>query len=258
MSVKKSDAAASYFGGKGGAGTYHTIINLMPPHGTYIETHLGGGAIIRRKKPAPVLNIGIDIDPEVTQMFSLPGVDVINDDAARFLENYNFCGDEFVYSDPPYPVETRKSATRYNFDYTTEQHVELLEILKTLPCMVMISSYWSKLYAKSLAEWNCHSFESQTRRGKAVEWLVYNYPRPTELHDYRYLGDDFRERERIKRKRKRWIGRISKMPTLERNAMLAELPEQIKEVIRSTIAENNDPVRIPSPEMLLNAGGHRF
>jgi site-specific DNA-adenine methylase len=32
-----------YPGGKGGAGVYQTIINNIPPHDTYIETHLGGG-----------------------------------------------------------------------------------------------------------------------------------------------------------------------------------------------------------------------
>ena len=35
-----------YPGGKGGAGVYQTIINNIPPHDTYIETHLGGGNIL--------------------------------------------------------------------------------------------------------------------------------------------------------------------------------------------------------------------
>ncbi len=34
---------------------------MMPPHDTYIETHLGGGAIMKRKPPA-LRNIGIDLD----------------------------------------------------------------------------------------------------------------------------------------------------------------------------------------------------
>ena len=37
-----------YPGGKGGAGVYQTIINNIPPHDTYIETHLGGGNILER------------------------------------------------------------------------------------------------------------------------------------------------------------------------------------------------------------------
>jgi DNA adenine methylase len=34
----------SYFGSKATSGLCQAIISLMPPHGTYIETHVGGGA----------------------------------------------------------------------------------------------------------------------------------------------------------------------------------------------------------------------
>jgi hypothetical protein len=33
----------------------------------------------------------------------------------------------------------------------------------------------------------------------------FNFPEPVALHDYRYLGEDFRQRERIKRKKQRWV-----------------------------------------------------
>lgn len=54
-------------GGKGGA--YQKLINLMPPHDVYIETHLGGGAVIRNKRPARS-NLGIEIDSEVVEMWT--------------------------------------------------------------------------------------------------------------------------------------------------------------------------------------------
>jgi len=41
---------------------------LMPPHDTYIETHLGGGAIMRRKPPA-LHNIAIDLDSAALARF---------------------------------------------------------------------------------------------------------------------------------------------------------------------------------------------
>ncbi len=50
----------TYPGGKNGPGVYQTLINQIPPHDTYIETHLGGGAVLRHKRPA-ALNIGIDL-----------------------------------------------------------------------------------------------------------------------------------------------------------------------------------------------------
>ncbi|HHL1939968.1 TPA: hypothetical protein ACQ2HU_003949 [Klebsiella pneumoniae] len=42
------------------------IIAEMPPHDTYIEMHLGGGAVMLRKLPA-LHNWGIDIDPETVE-----------------------------------------------------------------------------------------------------------------------------------------------------------------------------------------------
>ena len=38
-----------YFGSKATSGLCQPIIAMMPPHDTYIETHLGGGAIMKRK-----------------------------------------------------------------------------------------------------------------------------------------------------------------------------------------------------------------
>jgi hypothetical protein len=53
-----------YPGGKSGPGVYHRLINLMPPHPVYCEPFLGGGAVMRLKRPA-AYNIGVDLDAEV-------------------------------------------------------------------------------------------------------------------------------------------------------------------------------------------------
>ena len=52
-----------------------------------------------------------------------------------------------------------------------------------------------------------------------------NYPPPQELHDYSFLGADYRERERIKHKIKRWTDRLKSLPPLERAAILEALNE---------------------------------
>ena len=116
----------------------------------------------------------------------------------------------------------------YNYEYTTKQHKELLEIINTLPCNVMISGYQSDLYCETLESWNTACFQAKTRQGVATEWVWMNYQTPIELHDYRYLGNTFRERERIKRKTNRWIARLERMPILERQALMAAINE-IKE-----------------------------
>ena len=60
-----------YLGSKATSGLCQAIISMMPPHATYIETHLGGGAIMKRKAPA-TRNIGIDLDSKSIGEFECP------------------------------------------------------------------------------------------------------------------------------------------------------------------------------------------
>jgi hypothetical protein len=147
-------------------------------------------------------------------------------DAITFLACYPWKGDELVYADPPYLRSTRRSPLPlYRFEFTTEDHKRLVAVLKKVPAMVMISGYWSDLYAKLLKGWSTTSFTAMTRRGPATEWVWCNFEPPTRLHDYRFLGRDFRERERIGRKIKRWAGKLKGLPVLERQAILAALTD---------------------------------
>jgi len=223
--INSGTGSGSYFGGKAGAGVYQTLINQIPSHDIYIESHLGAGAVMRYKKPAHK-NIGIDVDPEVVDQWkSTRSLTIVNSDATRWLNKK--WGDEllinnrtFVYADPPYLHNTRKSDTRYNFEMTRDDHIGLLNALISLPCMVMISGYFSELYHTTLWNWRSMTFEASTRQGKAREWVWMNYPKPTELHDYKYLGRDYRDRERIKRRKDRWAKRLMSLPVLERKALL--------------------------------------
>jgi DNA adenine methylase len=208
-----------YPGGKGGV--FQRLINIMPPHEVYIETHLGGGAVMRNKRPARH-NIGIVI--KLWAAANQIGFELVHGDAVTFLKSYPFTGKELVYCDPPYLRETRKKYyPLYKYEYSYEQHIELLEIIKSLPCMLMISGYQSPLYVKMLEGWHTHSFQGACHHGVATEYVWTNYLSPVELHDYRYLGDTFRERERIKLRSKRWILRLKAMPVLERQALLAAI-----------------------------------
>lgn len=127
----------------------------------------------------------------------------------------------FVYADPPYPREVcRDNGRHYRHELTTAQHVELLDVLKRLPCLVAVSCYWCKLYAEALAGWRLVRFTGHTRGGPAVECLWLNYPPPAELHDSRYLGRDKRERERIRRRCRNWAAGLDRLDPLERQAVL--------------------------------------
>lgn len=214
----------NYPGGKGIS--FHKIINLMPPHDVYIETHLGGGSIIRKKRAAK-RNIAIEINPDVVKKWKDSGdvnFELIQDDALAYLRRFPFEGNELLYCDPPYIRETRRSQKKiYKYDYTLEQHAEFLHFIKRLPCRVMISGYHSDLYERALSDWHVYTFQTRIRQKIATEWIWMNYETPVALHDYRYLGDNYRERYRIKEKVKRWVNRLESMPALEQQALMHAL-----------------------------------
>jgi DNA adenine methylase len=236
-----------YDGGKGGAGVYQQIINQIPPHHVYIDAFAGHSAVLRYKLPAHT-TIAVDADSEVIAYWQHErnGITTVHGDAIAFVRSYPVDTSTFVYCDPPYLMETRstkRSLYRHEFA-TVEAHQELLAVLKTLPCAVAISGYMSDLYATELATWRTISYQTMKRSGQvATEHLWMNYPFPLELHDYRYLGSTFRERERIKRKRQRWQNRLASMPDTERYALLAALA-----TVRSAASpEETMPAVVPLP-----------
>lgn len=58
------------------------------------------------------------------------------------------------YVDPPYVKSTRKDkGDDYAHEMTDDQHVQLLECLKSLKGKVVLSGYESDIYSKSLTDW---------------------------------------------------------------------------------------------------------
>lgn len=221
-----------YPGGKGK--TYQQVINLMPPHSVYIETHLGGAAVMRHKRPA-ARNIGIDLDPQVISGWQSAGLqaELVCGRAEDFLQAFPFTGQELAYVDPPYLPETRRRAKVYRHDYSVEDHERLLELLLRLPCKVMLSGYASGLYAERLALWNAHTFQAATHTGVRAETVWFNFEPPAALHDSRFLGDTFRARQTTRRRMERLQRKVLEMEPRERGAFVQWLHEAFPETRRS-------------------------
>lgn len=258
-----------YPGGKNGAGVYQKIISAMPPHACYIEAFAGSGAVLRRKRPA-TSTIAIDRDARALSRLrhgwgsSIPNLSLWEADALSFLEAYPFDGSELVYCDPPYLMETRSTRERiYRFEFSDAEHERLLLLLRSLPCAVMLSGYRSPMYQFLLPwpAWRRIDFQAGTRGGARTESLWMNFPERPERHDYRYHGADFRERERFKRKRLRWLAKLAAMPELDRLALLDALadpatPKVARAAAPAPLAGNGEAVPLaeisdaisPSPE----------
>lgn len=192
----------TYLGSKAASGVFQKIIAEMPPHDTYIETHLGGGAVMLHKPPAR-RNWGIDIDPLAVEAFCQGNVDFLDTvgdslfidvaDAVQFLRGFDFssAGRVLVYADPPYLHETRTSAARYD---------------------------------ELLTGWRQKEFQAMTRGGVRTEKIWMNYPEGR-AYSHTFAGKDYNDRERIKRKAKRWREKFAALPHAERLAIMTALSE---------------------------------
>ena len=212
----------AYFGSKATSGLCQPLIAMMPPHDTYIETHLGGGAIMQRKPPA-LHNIGIDLDARALADFECGySGERVHGCAHQFLSDNEYQGSELVYCDPPYLKRTRTSGRRYRHDYEEQDHIDLLELLRTLPCQVMLSGYPSALYDRLLDGWQTLELQVMNQGGVRTEKLWFNFT-PDRVHWASYAGKNFTDRQRIKRKAESWGRRYEALPRAERVAVLAAM-----------------------------------
>lgn len=207
---------------------------------------------MRTKRPA-AFNVGIEIDADVRKQWrtvEIPNF-TLEIDALTYLADLSneiararemlpdFGADYLVYADPPYLMDVRSSKQKiYKHEFETPRlHAALLDILRSLPCMVMISGYDSDLYNSGLHEWRKVQFTGISRGGPTIETVWLNFEEPAELHDYRFLGNNKRERQDIKRQKMRWIRRLETMPAQKRYAMLSA----IAEYKRSMAGEDTGP-----------------
>ncbi|MCT8873797.1 DNA adenine methylase [Shewanella xiamenensis] len=215
----------NYLGSKNGSGVSEAIINLMPPHELYIEPFLGTGAVMKKKAPAS-RSIGIDKDPVCISSFHREDVELYNTCAFQFLRDFEFqsTGSVVVYLDPPYVHSTRTSQARYKYELTDDDHRELLTLVRGMPCFVLLSGYRNSLYEEMLADWWSTDFQVMSRGGVRTETVWCNFV-PGDVHYHTFAGKNFTDRQRIKRKAKRWAKNFKSLPPGERQALLAAMLE---------------------------------
>ncbi len=176
-----------------------------------------------RHKRLAERNIGIDVDPKVISAWTTAtanNIELLNARAEDVLARMDFLGSELIYSDPPYHPDTRKRKRVYKWDYSIEDHERLISLLASLPCMVLVSGYANDLYKNLLGDWKTKSFSAKTHQEVREETIWFNFEPPELLHDGRYLGDCYRERETTKRRLQRLKKRVAAMKPAERGVFL--------------------------------------
>jgi len=223
-----------YLGSKGAAGTMQVIINHMPAHDVYIEPFVGSGIIVKNKHPSfsTIIN---DLDSQQAhkvfneivksvkhlEVYSKDAVDVLERVVPRDVYTDN---EVFIYCDPPYLLSTRTGRSRYKHEMTDDDHVLLLDYLVDCDANIMLSGYPNALYDNLLSDWQSVEFQAMTRGGVRTEKLWMNYDISTmELHQTNFIGKNFGDRQRIKRKVNRLSRKINNLPRHEKQAIMEVL-----------------------------------
>lgn len=103
----------------------------------------------------------------------LQGVVLENNDALKVMRAHD--GAETLhYVDPPYLPETRDAGADYAHEMTVEQHETLLQGLRELSGMVVVSGYPSAIYDAALSHWKRverGAYADGARERREVLWI---------------------------------------------------------------------------------------
>lgn len=252
----KISTLAGYPGNKSSSAIYPMIINRIPAHNHWFELY-GGSAQITQKLhfpsgvdsslyPAAGVNVHVnelhdqvrdllrDLFPPSVAVTDIPAVQFLQLIQSMCVSGILLPQDVFVYLDPPYLHSTRVNGSDYYLHEMEESdHVSLLEIIQRVDFKVMISHYPCKLYDRMLPDWFMCGTQVATRAEIAVEGMYMNYDiNDYELHDYRYIGYDRTDRQRINRQ----IGRIA--------SKIDNLPTRVQEKLMRVLTKNKQNVKI--------------
>lgn len=95
----------------------------------------------------------------------LQGVSLEARPALDIIQRYGRCSDVLLYVDPPYVQSTRSGGSRYRFDMTEADHVDLVAALLDCTATVVLSGYESGLYTDRLGDWRRTEIQAGTGQG---------------------------------------------------------------------------------------------
>lgn len=116
----------------------------------------------------------------------LKQVQIAHGEAIDLIKRFNH-ENVFMYLDPPYIISSRMSKRpQYRYEMTEEDHIRLLETIKSSKAMIMISGYQSELYEEALKDWYRYEFDYKAEMGsrrKEIIWTNYGERQMT-IMDY--------------------------------------------------------------------------
>jgi DNA adenine methylase len=219
----------TYPGRKGAAGVWQTIISEIPKCKVFVDAMCGSGIIGSKVNAETVLFNDID-SKVITQLEERK----LNKNARFTCYNYeklftifSQTQDVVFYFDPPYLFDTRSSKQKiYSYEWSDNDHIRFLATLQHVKRPVLVSHYPCTLYNEALKNWRIVQYDAMTHTGIRKENLYMNFAPPVLLQAWQHVGENFTDRQRIKRKIESLEKRLNNLTQKERAAILSALVEK--------------------------------
>jgi site-specific DNA-adenine methylase len=240
----------SYPGAKTGSGVMQLLMNNIPEHSVFVDMCAGSGAVgftvnelcsstvVLCEKYQPVFNqlilksTSIPIKNKFEKIY-VKHIDSIEFYYDRVLDNSNNFDETFFYLDPPYLKTTRRDQKNiYGCEWSEKDHCRMLTlanlISKYTMANIMINHYDCQLYREYLRGWETKEYKTMTRGGIATDkiWMNYDITK-LNLAVTDFVGDDFKDRQRIKRRKISFLNKFKNMPIHERQSILQYIQKHL-------------------------------
>ncbi|MDD7885756.1 hypothetical protein [Flavivirga sp. 57AJ16] len=212
-----------YTGNKNIPGVIEFLINRLPKSERYFSLFMGGAGL---ENSVYTQDITFYCSEKDKEQWKNKGKNFVIWECYRSLiEDNVFTSEDFIFADPPYMISTRRSKKKiYKNEFTVPDHIEFLNYMISSTAKIMITHPRCDLYDEKLKDWSIEEFKYMTRGGIFHDALYTNYnPADIELMNYKCLGNDFTERQAIKRQRHNIIKKFKKMNKHKKEAIIIEL-----------------------------------
>lgn len=220
----------TYPGRKGAAGVWQTIVSEIPKCKIFVDAMCGSG-IIASKVQADTIVLNDLNDVVITQLEQknnhLKHVRFTNYSYEKLFSVLSQSDGVVFYFDPPYLFETRQSKLPlYRHEWNENDHARFLSLIIQVKKPVLISHYPCNLYDTVLKDWRIIEYEAMTHTGMRKENLYMNFKAPLLLQNWQHVGENFTDRQRIKRKITRLINSLKNETEKERAAIITAVVDE--------------------------------
>lgn len=207
--------------GRNSSGVSQFLINHVPPVKCMVSLFLGNGLLLDQIKSCETMvafaaGKNLELNNDSIKVF-----------ASDYTKNLDWInpvkfGKTLVFINPP-ALEINKQPKLINTDFTSQtEHETLLQKGVKFPTYVMVLATSNNQYDGILlkAGFTKIYLFNQSIENPKTDCIYINYPVPEQLHDYSFVGQNYRDRDNNKKFIKRTIKQLAEMSPLRRNLII--------------------------------------